>query len=153
METIEYINVHDRSEWGKGPWDDEPQDKIQWLDEASGLPCIVKRNPMGNWCGYVGVPAGHKFYQMDYENVDIEHPHGGLTYAAVCVAEGGPEHSICHIVEPGEPDDVWWLGFDCAHHMDVVPGLQRYIVIPDQTYRTLAFVQQECREVVDVGVR
>jgi len=43
--------------------------------------------------------------------------HGGLTFANKCQphAEGEEVNAICHVVEPGEDDDVWWLGFDCAH--------------------------------------
>ena len=148
MKTIEYTKTMDRSKWGKGPWNDEPQDKIQWLDEASNLPCIAKRGPLGAWCGYVGVPAGHSFYRMDYNDVDIDQPHGGLTYADFCMADVDEEHAICHVVEPGEPDDVWWLGFDCAHANDVIPGLDHHLQLYDigRVYRTLDYVREECRQ-------
>lgn len=33
--------------------------------------------------------------------------------------------SICHLPALGEPDDVWWFGFDCADCDDLVPGIQR----------------------------
>ena len=42
METKEYRFV-DKSDWDRGPWDDEP-DKVQWQDVATGLPCIAVRN-------------------------------------------------------------------------------------------------------------
>jgi hypothetical protein len=38
MNTIEYRNVVDKSTWGEGPWNNEP-DKAQWQDEATKLPC------------------------------------------------------------------------------------------------------------------
>lgn len=50
----------DKSTWGPGPWADEP-DKVQWQDETTGLPCMVRRGSpeIGVWCGYVGVAEGH----------------------------------------------------------------------------------------------
>lgn len=29
---------------------------------------------------------------------------------------------ICHVPEAGEPERVWWFGFDCAHSGDQCPG-------------------------------
>jgi hypothetical protein len=122
----------DKSEWGDGPWQNEP-DKIQWRDEATGLPCLVNRGPSGAWCGYVGVPPSHPAYEVDYDDVyelaggypdgyDRISVHGGLTYSRHC-AHGPEESSICHVPEPGEPDNVWWLGFDCAHSGDLAPRM------------------------------
>ena len=46
----------DKSSWGDGPWLAEP-DKEQFADEATGLPCLIRRSPTsGALCGYVGVP-------------------------------------------------------------------------------------------------
>jgi hypothetical protein len=33
----------DKSSWGNGPWQTEP-DKAQWQDEETGLPCLAVRN-------------------------------------------------------------------------------------------------------------
>lgn len=130
MQTIEY-RTNDKTGWGDGPWQDEP-DKIQWLDEATGLPCLIVRNRVGALCGYVGVPRSHPAYGLDYGKVHDLFPdydedgalevHGGLTFSNRC-AHGPEEDSICHVVEPGEPDDVWWLGFDCAHGFDYCPAI------------------------------
>jgi hypothetical protein len=183
VKTQEWTTV-DKSEWGRGPWDDEP-DKVQFTDEATGLPCLIVRNRGGALCGYVGVPKAHPWHGVDYSgctraekcggpycghgpDVDV---HGGLTFADSCatpteeryrksgeIAEGcraeaakfpkgdsakrvreWEEHgrtfetwaariqatSICHLVGPGEPDDVWWFGFDCSHSGDVSPAYDR----------------------------
>ena len=41
--------------------------------------------------------------------------------------EDAPEKSgICHIPDQGEPDDVWWLGFDCLHGGDLAPGMMAF---------------------------
>ncbi len=59
--------------------------------------------------------------------------------------------SICHLPAPGEPDSVWWFGFDCAHAGDFNPsygkdlghatGWGTYI-----EYRDLDYVTAECRK-------
>lgn len=114
-------NIPDRRPDHPGPWNDEP-DKAQWVDEATGLDCLIVRNGRGALCGYVGVPAGHPWHGKDYDDVPAD-VHGGLTYADQC-QEGDPEHGICHVPESGRPDDVWWLGFDCAHLGDEVPEME-----------------------------
>lgn len=113
----EYVHVVDRSGWPAGEWDNEP-DKVQW--NHAGFACLAVRNRMGAWCGYVGVPNGHPDYEKHYDNVDV-HVHGGLTYSNKCQPEG----PICHIPEPGFPDDVWWLGFDLLHGGDDSPGMMK----------------------------
>lgn len=140
----------DKSSWGPGPWQGEP-DKKQWTDQATGLPCLIKRNDGGALCGYVGVPEGHPWYRADYSHVD-PHPevHGGLTYADFCMEEGNQAKTICHIPEPGEPDNVWWLGFDCAHFRDASPAYHRTYAEAgiahtlSETYKTIAYVTAEC---------
>lgn len=110
----------DKSTWPDGPWKEEP-DKIQYCDEATGLPCLIKRNGEGILCGYVGVAPGHPAYEQHYRDVAVQ-VHGGLTYSEHC-QHGPEEFAICHIPEPGEPDDVWWLGFDCGHNFDYKPNI------------------------------
>lgn len=117
-ETRDFKPV-DRSGWPSGPWDDEP-DRIEWIDEATGAPCLMKRNGWGAWCGYSAVNPGHPLHGVNYMDAcdgarEIE-VHGGLTYSDLC--SGG----ICHVPQPGEPDDVWWFGFDCGHGCDLVPS-------------------------------
>jgi hypothetical protein len=162
----EYRTI-DKSEWGDGPWQQEP-DKRQWTDEATGLPCLIVRSRLGgNLCGYVGVPPSHPAHGAAYGPKDYCHPtnleaaieaipvHGGLTFAAGC-GHGDESTSICHIPEPGEPDDVWWFGFDCAHYQDYSPGLaatiKRFsspewmkIRLLDESYRDVSFVENEIR--------
>jgi hypothetical protein len=135
MKRLEYRSV-DKSTWGPGLWQDEP-DKVQWKDEATGLPCLIVRGPHGSWCGYVGVPSSHPVYEMDYDNITAE-VHGGLTYARKCQENG----HICHLVENGEDDDVWWLGFDCNHSNDFAPGY-RSLMDGGETYRDQAYVVAE----------
>lgn len=142
--TMRQYKTINKSSWPEGPWHEEP-DKVQWKDDATGMPCLAVRNPhSGHWCGYVGVPPGHKFHGVPYHNIDIDiYVHGGLTFSDSC--DHGPEESsICHIPEPGEPDNVWWLGFDCHHSFDYTP-VSRYRA-HGSSYRTLDYVKQQCAE-------
>lgn len=143
METRIYTTI-DRIGWPAGPWDNEP-DKVQWPDPATGLPCLAVRNRyLGHWCGYVGVAPDHPLHGTDYSGIydlDIS-AHGGLTYADACNDNGDECDSVCHVAGPGEPDHVWWFGFDCARLGDVSPG-NEYSNSRDE-YRTLAYVQGEC---------
>lgn len=61
----EWTTIDKKAEWGPGPWVGEP-DKYQWVDEATGLDCLMVRGPMGSWCGYVGVTKDHPFFEVGY---------------------------------------------------------------------------------------
>jgi len=155
MKTIEYRDIVNRTGWDSGPWDTEP-DKVQWPDPLTGMPCLaVRQFSNGNWCGYVGVPEGHPFFGLDDTNdklCNIE-VHGGLTFSGPC-REHNKEHGICHRPDPGEPDHVWWFGFDCCHALDLAPGMVATIKkygtgtgeFPGDKYRDLAYVKSECAE-------
>ena len=133
-------HYRDKSKWVKGPWTEEP-DKMQFTDVETGYPCLIVRNFSGSLCGYVGVPSEHPDYGHHYNDVDVD-VHGDLTFADFC-QPGNKEHGICHIVEPGEDDNVWWLGFDCAHYLDLSPDLPS-ITLLNGEYRTIRYVQAEC---------
>jgi hypothetical protein len=123
MKTKRYTFV-DKSAWGAGPWLKEP-DKIQWQDKATGLPCLIVRNThcTGSLCGYVGVPPAHPLHGKGYNDAQDINVHGGLTFANKCHPLAN-HASICHVVEPGEDDNVWWFGFDCSHAGDVCPQME-----------------------------
>jgi hypothetical protein len=108
----------DKSTWGDGPWQSEP-DRVEW--EHAGLPCLARRSPMGgNWCGYAAVPPGHPLHGKHYADVDVR-VHGGLTYGSACDGE------ICHVPKPGEPEEVFWFGFDCGHFTDFMPAMDAFL--------------------------
>lgn len=140
MESKEYRTV-DKSSWKRGPWDNEP-DKAQWPDPTTSLPCLIVRGPSGALCGYVGVDESHPLYKVDYDNVDVE-VHGGLTFASLCADTDDESKHICHVPGPGEPDHVWWLGFDCAHAWDLRPGYERRWRMGDEVYRDFEYVKAE----------
>jgi hypothetical protein len=145
----------DKSGWGPGPWQDEP-DKIHWIDPNTDLDCLMVRNPnSGNWCGYVAVTEGHPFYGKDYNEVyrlrgdDYLDVHGGLTYSDFCMQTDDESRFVCHVPHPGRPEKVWWLGFDCAHAWDVSPGYMArhpdWPVGADAVYRDRPYVEAEVR--------
>jgi hypothetical protein len=108
---------------------------------------------MGAFCGYVGLPPGHPLHGKRYQELEEAHEaltvHGGLTFSDACHEDG----HICHVPQPGEPKDVWWLGFDCNHSGDFDPGGQALIAktLPaacywkdaHSTYKTLDYVRSE----------
>lgn len=143
-----------RAGWGPGPWQDEP-DLVEWRnDDYPGVPMLVARSAAGHLCGYVAVPHGHPCHGKAAEETDLE-AHGGLNYAASCGVV------VCHVPLPGEPDDVWWLGFDCGHVMtDISPEIDKTLrelgrdrlekasgefiaVFGGAVYRTLDYVMAE----------
>ena len=135
----------DKSKWGPGLWQDEP-DKVQWIDEATDLDCLVVRNGGGALCGYVGVPPGHPLHGMDYDAVDDKtniRVHGGLTFSDACQEHAEEGRGVCHVPEPGRPADVWWLGFDCAHHGDLSPKWDSEYAMFGGFYKDLGWVRSE----------
>jgi hypothetical protein len=97
--------TRDKTEWGDGPWQHEA-DKVQWVDGATGLDCLIVRGPSGALCGYVGVPEGHPLHGKGYNQCPQSppceesycghsaesrfHVHGGITFADSC-HEATPE--------------------------------------------------------------
>ena len=86
---------------------------------------------------------GEKIY-----NIEV---HGGLTFSGPC--HGDPEMEstgICHKPSPGEPDDVWWYGFDTGHAWDyapqiIYPGYEPRKLSDHCVYRDVAYVTAECQ--------
>jgi len=107
----------DKSDWGEGPWQTEP-DRVDF--QHAGLPCLLLRHPnWGHWCGYVAVPPGHPLHGADWktdERVGSLEAHWGINYSDPC------HGAICHVPAPGEPDNVWWFGCDFHHLTDSAPG-------------------------------
>lgn len=134
-------------------WDNEP-DRKHWVDPETGLNCLIVRNGLGGkgaLCGYVGVPEGHPWHGKEYEVLETVEIHGGLTYARGC----GANPHVCHSAEKGDAvahDHVWWLGFDCAHLGDYIPGMDCESRSQSSafregrsTYKNIAYVENECR--------
>ncbi len=150
------------------PWLSEPN-HIEF--EYDGFPCVIHRNTMGSLCGYVGLSRGHRYWKVDYRQIeDSIDVHGGLTFS--------DEGQIYDELPEGKYDDTWWFGFDCAHYSDIMPEhddpeseLQKLIrsraetdfmikkllelksMRPDidgrkATYKTVSFVEEEIIKLV-----
>lgn len=139
----------DRTGWDPGPWDGEP-DRVDF--RHAGFACLLLRNHHGAWCGYVGVPPGHPDHGQPYDLLDVD-CHGGLTYSDKC-----DDQHICHVSAPGEPEPLWWFGFDCGHFRDLMPGmvftLRRIGITHDvhdmeETYRDLAYARAEVEQLAE----
>lgn len=65
MQTISEYHTTDKSAWGNGPWQNEP-DKAQGMDEATGYDTLIVRNHGGALCGYVGIPETHPLFGVGY---------------------------------------------------------------------------------------
>ena len=117
----------------------------EWETEA-GLRARIREQTLGFLCGYVCVPEGHPWHEKDYSTALCGHDgcynhtlgrcievHGGVTYAGD-LGGGG-----------------WWLGFDCGHGGDLVPGLRRF---HGEVYRDEKYVTEQCekmaRQLADV---
>lgn len=130
----------DKSKFGPGPWQEEA-DKEMWYDAATGLRCMIRRAyTMGQLNGYVRIPQRHPWYKRHYTTGRIESKlsvHGGITFSGTFRDEDG-----------------WWIGFDCGHYMDSMPGMQALLRprlnMPFQdtpeTYRTSGYVRLQCKE-------
>lgn len=113
------------------PWHDEPN-RVAWRDPTTGLQCLILRSAMGNLCGYVRVPRGHRLHGKSYRRSALRgvEVHGGLTFSG-CF--GGRHMKRGH-----------WFGFDCAHYYDLVPQMLALGISLQATYRTISYVRDEC---------
>lgn len=140
-------NTIDKSDWIRGEWDNEP-DKAQWIDEKTGLDCLMVRGPSGALCGYVGVPESNQWFDVDYGLVEAPDSewldvHGGLTFGDRCNPSTDESRHVCHSGDIANKT-VFWLGFDCAHSDDICPQYHKEDeTLFDRTYKTLAYVKNQ----------
>jgi hypothetical protein len=98
--------LYDKSSWGPGPWQDEPDD-VRWSDSVTGLRCMLRRNPAGFWCGYCGLPGNHPWERLQADDIPVG-IHGGISMKGIVQGDG---------------DGLTWIGFDCGGPKDLKPGL------------------------------
>ena len=110
----------DKSTWGPGPWQKEP-DYLEWTDEETLFHCEIKRTHMGHLCGYVHVPKGNPNYGRTDADLHMD-CHGGVTYGEI-----------------NEETGLWVIGFDCAHFSDMSPGN----LAAGGTYQDIQYVRKE----------
>lgn len=137
---------------------------------AEGLPCKLRRGPLGHWCGYVGVPQDHPWHGLSY-NSRVVVPKSWLENRTI--DSFGVIDLFCHIANPKEPNEVslslalsvhggitysenhapneepdgrFWFGFDCAHAGDLNPSsFERGYAFSGDVYRNQSYVVAECQ--------
>ena len=133
------------------------------------FPCSIWKNDLGTLCGYLGVPPSHPWYRQDQSfssvlgRIDV---HGGITLACHEKSSRMPSEEYRAAMKKlpsGEWEhlpplewvdvpnkdgaswphdtgqDVWWIGFDCAHLYDLVPANPH----PGDIYRDERYVRNE----------
>jgi len=170
--ALQVYHNPDRRPSGDGPWNNEA-DKVSWIDNETGLGCIMLRQKNGTISGYVGVSPEHPLfgYEADAVPVDVSNTvHGGVTYGKACEvnrferrAHGKPRqerYTVCHTTrvrtvqdyrtvqttEDEFHEDLWWLGFDTDHPGDLVPGGRYGGGRKGDVYRDQSFVYSNCIE-------
>lgn len=125
-------------------WQNEP-DRVEWLDPVTKLPCMMMRSEMGTWCGYIGLSPNHPWWGTSYEKIEpYPDVHGGLTFSdkRLVISDSAV---LEQLLENGIiPDDLWWIGFDCAHFADLSPRLYdwKIQVAEGKEYRDARYVTQ-----------
>lgn len=116
------------------PWLTEPNE-LRWTDEDTGLECLIKRNPeLLHLCGYVKIDPTNALYGKKYTGESLN-VHGSVTWQGKLEAD---------------KDAAYYIGFDCGHFNDYVPGMANFHVQsglhPDRwgIYRDIEFVKAEC---------
>jgi hypothetical protein len=93
---------------------------------------IHLHDELGTLCGYLAVPQGHPWFGLHQhdERLDVE-CHGGVTWTGSAFEEH--PHVLITI--------AWWVGFDCIHAFDYIPGLYDgrhempdYVTLKDRDY-------------------
>jgi hypothetical protein len=159
--------IIDRTGWGNGGWDGEP-DREQWADPETGYPCLLVRLDTGALAGYVGVYPVHPAYGEDlaglpgYQGItwfgsDEAHWLEPLPIRDDAHVDLDDPKSVVEIVKL--PEHPWFFGFDCDHGGDLAPqvaatwartpGLKWAAanMVNESSYKTVAFVKNVCAEI------
>lgn len=125
----------DKSTWKDGPWKYEP-DRIEWIDDTTGLFCLILRKPSGVLSGYVGVPNSHPFFLQSAHLLRLW-VHRGLSYCNM--SQGNQETGVRYTSSLKDPGSLWWFGFSCDSEDDLFPAYRGSL----GQYRDTEYVTQE----------
>ena len=157
LEKVEHIlTTNEKLEaWGVGEWVEEPEivNFVYKGHKCQIYRAFVKHDrviELGYLCGYLELPKGHVWHSKEDIDIDCD-VHGGLTFSQEADADA----------------DVWVIGFDCAHSMDICPGTEsmraevakkmphlitRYYRMHPPSYKNVAFVKAELQRLVDQAI-
>ena len=88
---------------------------------------------------YIEIPKGHKYYKVEYDNIDI-YVHGGLTYS---------DNELM-----GVESKNWFIGWDYAHDGDYMGFyademfLERPSLLSEKQWTTEEIIK-DCESVID----
>lgn len=108
-----------------------------------------KQEPIGENPSFAVLTACALGGELDPDPETVFQVHGGITYSDHC------QGRICHEVEAGEEDLVWWFGFDCGHWNDYAPGTDAFLKsqglggLTHGTYRTLEYAKSQCQKLAE----
>jgi len=107
------------------------------VSTPEGYVGVIVLQPMGHYCGYVGIPASHPWYNVEYgeEPGDGLYVHGGLTYSEIQYEGNGHYPTL----DP-KYDGLWFFGFDAAH-VDDEPNPSLVLNCDDFTERQKALAR------------
>jgi len=117
----------------KKEWETEPN-VVKF--EYNGLKCfILRHSSFLHLCGYVGLPPSHFFYEKkNIEQLPLN-IHGGITFSEF--GDGSQDN----LFEKG----YHWIGFDCNHSFDFVPGAQFFDNQTNLSYKNIDFAIREVK--------
>lgn len=130
-------------------WEDEPD----YLEGSYGdVPWFIQRQPiLKHLCGYIVVNEHHPWYGQlfIYDGNDII-VHGGITYTDDKLPGSGEVKERANTTSTKFAGG-WFIGFDCSHAWDYVPGLDsllhgdmHFYDNLDVEYRTIEYVRAQC---------
>jgi hypothetical protein len=115
--------LYDKSSWGPGPWQDEPDD-VRWSDSVTGIRCMLWRaSGVGRWCGHCSLPGGHPWERLRAEDIPVSTVGHAITSKGVVNGDGG---------------GLIWIGFECDGLKPAVkvPARAHWLPYRDQRYAT-----------------
>ena len=92
-------------------FEDHPQPELSSYHSYSYL---LRRNDMGNWCGYIAIPIEKYESLSNDQREKLEDVHGGITFSS--------RGSLSELLNEGEKekDETMILGFDTVHGGDLI---------------------------------
>ena len=136
------------------PWDKEP---FKREFEYKDFPCIILKHPtQHHLCGYIGIYSTNGLSNMPIDDInEFINIHGGFTHY-----DSGNNINLPITVNNKL---IFWLGFDCAHYNDYVPGLEEFQQFysyqmsimnkENVTYKDGQFVENELKKAIDQIIR